>query len=241
MKGTYFKIPLVLILVSLLSGCLFPESELAKNQVPHESQLEMVQTAVDEYIEITGGLVPIKTKGADTPIFEKYMIDFDLLKEQHLLGEIPGNAYENGGIYQYVIITPEEDPRVKLIDLRTAEAIRKVDIKLEIYRQKNIYPPFGQEIEKGLYTIDYEALGLKSEPYAVSPFTDNNLPIIMNTDGRLYIDYRKDLRQALDEHGHSLTKGDDIRYILPDHSPFVPAFSLPYTVQDDEPIFLLEN
>src|SRR5690625_2972875 len=105
-----------IMLVFILSGCLYPQSELAKNQVPNEAQLEMVQNAVDNYREMTDGLVPIKTKPSDVDIYEKYVIDFTTLQESNLISEIPGTAYENGGVYQYVLVTPDDDPRVKLID-----------------------------------------------------------------------------------------------------------------------------
>src|SRR5690625_1399094 len=105
----------MMIISLLLSGCLYPESELAKNQTPNEDQLQMVQSAVEQYKESTGGLVPIQTKPSDTPIFQKYLVDFTVLKENNIITEIPGNAFENGGVYQYTLITPDEDPQVKLI------------------------------------------------------------------------------------------------------------------------------
>src|SRR5699024_6607384 len=150
---------MAVLLVGLLSGCLYPKNELAKNQVPNEAQLDMVQTAVLQYVEETNGLVPIKTKSNDVDIYEKYLVDFSLLKEHQLLSEIPGTAYENGGVYQYTLVTPEEDPRVKLIDLRMTEEIRSVNVKLDIYRSKNIYPPFGEQIAPNIYKLNYEKLG----------------------------------------------------------------------------------
>lgn len=235
-KGKAFS--LALIILVLLSGCLYPKKELTKNQIPNEDQLELVQSAVIQYQENTNGLMPIKTKPADTPIFEKYIIDFSVMKENGVLSEIPGNAFENGGIYQYALITPEENPRVKLIDLRITEELRRVNTKLDSFRSKNIYPPFGEEIVKGVYTINYESLGLSSEPYVVSPFSNHNLPVIMDTDGKLYVDYRIDLNYALEQHEHQYEEGDDIRSILAENSPFVPVYSLPYTIQDGEPVFL---
>lgn len=244
MKYTYTpKLHVVVgfILIFILSGCLYPKGELAKNQVPNEDQLNTVQTAVDQYREESQGLVPIKTKSSDSPIFEKYIIDFTQLKEKQLISEIPGNAFENGGIYQYVLITPDDDPRVKLIDLRMTEAIRSLQVKLKIYRDKHLYPPFGQEVADGLYKIKFEELGLDHEPYVVSPITQENLPIVMDVHGELYIDYRIDLRHALEEFNHSYHEGDDIRYILPENTPFVPAHSHPYTIKKGEPVFLIEQ
>lgn len=237
MNFTYIRTLSVLLLIFLLSGCLYPQRELSENQVPNEAQLESVQSAVEEYQEKTQGLVPIKTKENETPIFQKYLVDFNLLKEEQLLAEPPGNAYESGGVYQYTIITPEEKPRVKLIDLRTTRAIREVNVKLQTYRNKHLYPPFGEEIADGVFQIDYEKLGYKSPPHVVSPFTQENLPIIMNTDGKLYIDYSIDLNDALEKYNHDYKEGNDIRYLLAENTPFVPAYSLPYTIKDGEPVF----
>lgn len=237
---TYIKRTSVIFIVLLLTGCLYPKSELTKNEAPNEDQLEIVQTALEKYQEKTGGLMPIKTKPSDTSMFEKYLIDFNILKEKNIISDIPGNAYENGGIYQYTLITPEEDPRVRLIDLRVTEAIRKVSVKLDIYRSKNTYPPFGDEIEKGIYTIDYKELGFSNEQYVVSPYSNKNLPIIMDVDGQLYVDYRIDLTDALETYDHDYKEGEDIRWILADNTPFAPAYSLPYTILDGEPNFILK-
>ncbi|MDY0405694.1 hypothetical protein P5G51_010080 [Virgibacillus sp. 179-BFC.A HS] len=238
MKNTYVKIAAALCMVFMLSGCLYPDEELEKNKTPNQDQLETVQKAVDSYRDQTNGLVPIKTKPMDTPIYEKYIVDFTMLKERHLLTETPGNAYENGGIYQYVLVDPEKNPTVKLIDLRLSEAIRDVNVKLDLYRDKHLYPPFGKKITANIYTINYKKLGLPSEPYVTSPYSQKNLPIIMDTNGKLYVDYRIDLMDALQKYKHNYQNGDDIRAILVEHAPFVPAYSLPYTVKDGEPVFL---
>src|SRR5579875_2095880 len=86
--------------IFLLSGCMYPEQNLAKNQIPYKDQLQAVQTAVNDYRKDNGGLLPIKTKEANTPIYEKYPIDFKKLMPKYM-SEPPGNAFENGGIFQY--------------------------------------------------------------------------------------------------------------------------------------------
>ncbi|MDC3413058.1 hypothetical protein NC797_09785 [Aquibacillus sp. 3ASR75-11] len=235
-QRTYITLLSLLLLLLLLSGCLYPKERLSKNQMPNDAQLSMVQDAVDTYRENTNGLVPIKTKEQDTPIFLKYVIDFTALKEQNLIQSIPGNAFENGGIYQYVLIYPEQNPTVKLIDLRIAEKLRSLQQRVNIYRNKNIYPPFGKEIDDGVYQINYEKLGLDALPYVESPYTQRNLPVVFDTQGNLLIDYSKDLFKYLNEYKHNYKNGDDIRYILADNAPFVPAYSLPYTIKDGEPI-----
>lgn len=226
-----------LITALLLSGCLYPQSELSKNQIPNEEQLVLVEEAVLQYKEQSNGLVPIKTTESDAPLYEKYIIDFTTLKEAQLLNEIPGTAYENGGFYQYILLTPEEDPRVKLIDLRTTEKLREVNVKLDIYRQKNLYPPFGEQLAEDIYELNYESLGFDEEPTVISPYSQQNLPILMTTDGELMIDYRLDLQMALEEFEPEVTEGEDIRYLLEENYPFVPAYSKPYVVENGEPVF----
>ncbi|WP_226034678.1 hypothetical protein [Aquibacillus saliphilus] len=232
-------IPLAVILL-ILSGCLYPSENLSKNNVANELQLELVQDAITKYAENNQGLVPIQTKSSDTPIFQKYIIDFSKLKQQNLITSIPGTAFENGGIYQYVLITPEESPTVKLIDLRNAETVRSVNNKINVYRSEHTYPPFGEELEDGIYKINYKKIGLDSPPFAVSPYSQKNLPIIMDSYGDIYIDYSSDLYEALNNFEHTYSEGDDIRYILALNHPFVPAYSLPYTIEDGEPAFLQE-
>lgn len=238
MRFIYLKIIGLFILISLLTGCLFPQDELAKNKVPHEDQLQIVQDAVDKYRVDSNGLLPIKTKADSTAIYEKYLIDFNILKDQNYISDIPGNAFENGGPYQYTIIDPEDDPKVKLIDLRLTDELRSINIKLDRYRSKNLYPPYGEKIDDDIYKLNYEKLGLKEEPTVKSPYTQVNLPIVINKDGELFIDYRIDLNNALNEYEHDYEPGDDIRHILALNTPFVPAYSLPYTIKDDEPVFL---
>lgn len=241
LHSKWIQLLIFTLIAVFLSGCLYPESEKAKNQIPHEQQLEMVQNAVEQYKEEKNGLVPIKTKPEDTPIFEKYLIDFNLLKEANVLTETPGNAFENGGFYQYAILYPEDDPQVRLIDLRLTETLRMVNVQLDVYRSEHQYPPFGEKIDENIYTIDYEELGLKEAPTVVSPYSQKKLPIIMNENGELFIDYRIDLYEALQEYDHSYENGDDIRFILAENTPFLPAYSLPYTIEDGEPVFMYES
>lgn len=238
MKGCkYFAIPLLLF---LLTGCLYPNSQLDKNQIPVQNQIERVQNAVDQYQKNENGLLPIKTRDQDTPIFQKYQIDFERLKQQNLIGEIPGSAFENGGYYQYVIITPEKDPTVKLLDLRTTDTLRSLQVKVEFYQNSNRYPPLGEQIAKDIYKLDYQKIGLNAPPVIDSPYSQQQLPVYIDNNGQLLIDYRKDLYQFIREKDHTYQSGDDIRYLLTDHAPFVPGYSVPYTIKDGEPIFMSE-
>lgn len=214
---------------------MYPEENLAKNKVPYETQIDAVQTAVDKFQEENSGILPIKTKDATTPIYQKYLIDFQKIIPVYI-PEAPGNAFESGGIFQYVLTDVETDPTVKLLDLRVAETIR--DIKLRINMKK--YPPFKEQLSKNVFTLDFSKLGYSEEPVAISPYTGNNLPYVITGDGEIYVDYRNDLYLLMRENDFNLTPGEDIRHILTVDTMFVPGYSLPYTIDPslNEPIFL---
>lgn len=226
--------PVILVLLTL-TGCMYPEEKLVQNQVPYKDQLDSVQSAVNQYKEANGGLLPIKTKDAETPIYQKYPVDFKKIVPR-FMAEAPGNAYENGGLFQYVLVDAETDPKVKLLDLRMAETIREIKMRINATG----YPPFKDLIADNVYTLDFKKIGYKEEPVVVSPFTNQNLHFIISTDGEIYVDYRSDLYQAIKSSKKEFAEGEDIRGILADNSMFVPAYSLPYTIdkETNEPVFL---
>ncbi|MBM7701713.1 hypothetical protein [Metabacillus iocasae] len=239
MKRLTFLV-LIVCFTLVLSGCLYPEDKLQKNQIPYKDQIAAVQTVVDQYQQDSGGLLPIKDRDMSTPIYQKYPIDFNKLIPRYMQ-EAPGISFESGGVFSYVLTDVEENPTVKLIDLRTAEKIREVKVHINIYRQKNKgYAPFKDVIAKGVFSIDYDKLNFKEPAYVVSPFSGNNLPLVMNHEGEVFIDYSADLYNALSTEKHTFKQGDDIRDILLDTSDFVPAYSLAYTIDEKtkEPIFL---
>jgi hypothetical protein len=65
------------------------------------------------------------------------------------------------------------------------------------------------------------------------------LSLVITGDGSICVDYLPDLKKILAEKkGLSLKPGQDIRYVLTLDSPFVPAYSLPYTVDENgRPVF----
>ena len=226
---------LLILTAVLLSGCMYPKEGLTQNQIPYKDQIKAVQTAVDDFQKDNGGILPIKTREAKTPIYQKYPIDFKKIAPKYI-AEPPGNAYESGGIFLYVLVDVETKPTVKLLDLNVAETIR--DIKLRI--KTNGYPPYKEQLAKNVYSLDYSKLGFKKAPYAVSPFTNQNLSFVITGDAEVYVDYRPDLYQVLKKTGKEPKPGEDIRSILVDDSMFVPAYSLPYTIdaKTKEPVFL---
>lgn len=229
---------LFLAMVILLSGCFYPNDRRVENQRPHPEQIEMVQRSVDQYREKTG-VLPIQTKEADTPIFEKYVIDFSKLIQQRYIDRAPSHSFEEGGVFQYVLVDVEDDPKVRLIDLRLSSEVRNLQMRVNDYLRRNSYLPVDQIIEGGYFTLDYKKLNLKSEPLVQSPFSRQYLPFVADQNGRIGIDYRLELYQAIqDKVGLSALEGEDIRFLLVENTYFVPVHSFPYTTKEGEPVFM---
>lgn len=226
------------IFITLLSGCLSP-GLTQKQQTPYPAEIEVVQSAVDQYQE-ESGVLPIKTRDQETPIYMKYPIEFRKLVPKYL-PEPPDNAYESGGLFEYVLVNVEKDPTVKLMDLLIVENVQNLQMQLNIFRKEHGFPPFAEQIVKNRYTIDYDTLRIDEPPFVKSPFTGNDLDFVIDANGAVRVDYRKDLFQYIREHGGDYEQGKDIRDILVEHSPFVPVYSFPYTVNEkDEPVFLIK-
>lgn len=223
------------LIVSLLTGCMYPKEELSQNQVPYKDQIQAVQTAVDDFRKDNGGILPIKTKEAETPIYHKYPIEFKKISPKYL-SEPPGNAFESGGVFQYVLVDVETNPTVKLLDLRLTETIRDINLRIKAKG----YPPYKDQLARNVFSLDYKKLGYEKAPYAVSPFTNQNLSFVITGNAEVFVDYRPDLYQAIKKTNKQLKPGEDIRSILVNNSMFVPAYSLPYTVdaKTNEPVFL---
>lgn len=225
------------IAIIVLTGCLYPESERRKNELPNKEQVKFVQEAVNSFQKTNDGRLPLKTKDTETPAFQKYMIDFNRLIPQYI-AEPPSNSYENGGIFQYVIVNVDTDPTVRIFDLRIAEKIREIKLFIQAYGQ----PPFKEKIADNVFSLNFSKLGYKEEPTVMSPYTNQQLRFVATGDGEIYVDYLSDIFQIIKDKPHEYQYGDDVREILMENSIFVPAYSLPYTIdeQTNEPIFFVK-
>ncbi|UTR17085.1 hypothetical protein MM221_19050 [Salipaludibacillus sp. LMS25] len=224
----------------LLVGCLYPDEQRKENQPPYEDQLQSVQHAVTQYREETS-VLPIKTSEADTPILRKYPVNFSMIVPSYLQAA-PGNSFENGGIYQYVIVDPEAAAEVRLIDLRNVKAIQELERKIYQYRSEHEFAPVDTVIGNELLKLDHEKLNYDEAPVVESPFhPSHRLPLYLQTDGTVVIDYSLDILYYVEEYGlGDFEEGDDLRWLLVEHSPFVPVNSIPQTIDNGEVIFLEE-
>lgn len=222
----------------LLTGCnIYSVDEETQVDIPYPEQIDSVQLAVNTYQENSGGLLPIKTKELETDKYIKYPIDFTQIVPKYS-EKIPSSAYEKGGLFQYVLMDVEENPTVKVVDLRSAERIRELNLRKSI---NNGSIPFKDEIGDGVFEIDFKTMGFDSPLTVKSPYSDVQLPIVVGGDGHFYVDYSIDLNRILTEENPDVTQGEDIRYLLEEISPILPAYSLPYTVNEQNEVIFMKK
>ena len=226
---------MVIIFGLLLSACGGrPPEEKQASETPYPDQQETIQKAVDRYQEQNGGLLPIKTRDQETDQFIKYPIEFSKIVPD-FTEKIPSNAFENGGIFQYVLMDVEENPTVKLVDLRTTEKLRDLNLRKFISGELPFLDPVGENV----YAVDFKKMGFKEPLTVQSPYSDAHLPIVVGGDGNFYVDYSIDLNKILMEKKPEIETGTDIRYLLYEDSLVLPAYSMPYTVdENNEPVFM---
>lgn len=223
----------------LLSGCFYPKDQLKQNQTNPEEFITVVQGAVDKYREIKGGLLPIKNSTLDTPLYEKYKVDFKKLQDYRLLSTIPANAFENGGNYIYVIVDAETEPTIKLIDVASYQAVNQIQEKVNTYiTQTNGKLPKGEHIYNEVYKLDFELLK-QDKPIIYSPYNrSNELNYLIHGSGVVTIDYSFDLMKLIDikELQKDLTAEEDLREVLIKHTPFMPIKSVSYHWSEGQPV-----
>ncbi|MED0674974.1 hypothetical protein SAMN04489735_10217 [Aneurinibacillus thermoaerophilus] len=223
---------LLFLCMLVLVGCVYPRSRMLQNAAPPVQQIKMVQDAVDQYQKDTG-VLPIVTKPAVTPEFERYPIDFSRIVPRYI-PYIPGAAFEEGGNYMFVLLNVETKPEVRLIDLTVSQGVQSIQQKVSRYFLTKREFPFGQKVADGYYFIDFGKLHMNEETI-LSHFSGQPLPYIIDERGRVGVDYSMDLAMALKSAPDKPKPDEDIRYILPDVSPLAPVKSFPYRLVNGEP------
>ncbi|WP_407649435.1 hypothetical protein [Brevibacillus composti] len=236
MKPNKWIVPVMILMLSaLLGGCLYPEERKQENQIPSEFYLEATQKAVEQFQQETG-VLPIATKNIDTPIFEKYEIDFRKLMPKYL-PDVPANAFEKGGVYKYVLIDVETKPQVRLINLSAVSKVGDIQAAVDRFQRNYEKLPVKADIGNGYFSIDFEKLSMK-EVQIPAMAGNYLLPLVMNAEGKVGIDYAADIATVLRTSQAEVPAKTDPRYVMARESMFVPAKSFPYEMVEGEPRLL---
>lgn len=238
------KFAIITILFSFLaimtSGCMYPNERKMENQLPIDQQVAMVQEAIDRYFAETS-ILPILTKEANTPIYEKYVIDFSKLMPKYI-PYVPGGAFEQGGVYMYVLTNVEVKPTVRLLDLKMVEQIGDIQSRVSYYFQKKNSLPVAGVVKPGYFQISLRDIGVSKEKATMeSPVTGNQLPVIMTSSGVVGIDYLPDLEKIMKSNSIAYDPKKDIRDIIPENSIYVPVKSFPYGFENGKLTLVSEN
>lgn len=227
----------LLLMMLLLSGCLYPNELRKENQVAGNEFILLVQNAVDQYKEKTG-VLPIKNSEETTPIFEKYPIEFKKLKGRYL-STIPANAFENGGTAVYVLVDVETKPTVKLMDIKSFQTAVEVQQLVDEYRRNHGGQlPKGKAVAPGFYELSFEQMDKKQREITSVYTRQLQLPFIIHESGQTAIDYAPELMRYIDKKQlqGQLQEGQDLRELLVQDSYFIPARSFPYHWKNGQPV-----
>jgi hypothetical protein len=226
---------LLLLIPMLLSGCVYGNEIKQQNAPATGEYISVVQGAVDQYIK-RNGVPPIQNKAEDTPIYEKYLVDFTKLRNYNMISTAPANAFENGGTAIYVLVNIETKPQVKLMDLPSYQQMVELQRQVNAYIKKYKKLPKGETVADHFYRLSTDELSLKKTQMQ-SPYSRQLLEIVIHDSGRIAIDYTPDLLKAMNKSGlqQSYNPKLDLRSILVEQAFFVPAWSYPYNWKDNQP------
>ncbi|WP_442601113.1 hypothetical protein [Paenibacillus sp. KN14-4R] len=236
---------LMVIIASMLTGCFYPQEKRMENQGNPTEYISVVQGGIDQYRQKTGGMLPIKNSEMDTPLYEKYKIDFKRMQDRGLISKPPTNSYEGGGNFMYVLVNVETKPEVKLVDLASYQSVIDVQRQVQTYQSKHGGAlPKGEAITTGVYQLDWSKLGERDKPKLKSTYNRQQpLSYVIEESGVVSINYAFDLMTMIEKQGlqKSVQPNVDLRELLVMHSPFVPNQSLPYYWINNEPTPSVKN
>ncbi|QGQ96892.1 hypothetical protein EHS13_19380 [Paenibacillus psychroresistens] len=229
------KYLMLLLLPLLLTGCVYG-NEIKQQNAPATGEfINVVQGAVDQYIK-RNGVPPIQNKEEDTPLYEKYLVDFAKLRNYNMISTVPTNAFENGGTAIYVLVNVETKPEVKLMDLPSYQQMLELQRQVNTYIKKTSKLPKGEAVADHFYRLDVDKLSSKTSQIK-SPYSHQLLEIVIHDTGRIAIDYTPELLKAMNKDGLQPTEDPklDLRTVLVEQAYFVPAWSYPYHWKDNQP------
>lgn len=228
---------LVAAFASLLTGCLYPGEQRTDGKVSYIESVDRLQRAVDLFQD-DQGILPIITAGEETPRYEKYRIDLELLLNRGYIEQIPQTAFEKGGSAYFLIIDEEEDPTVKVMDLLTVQKVNDVQRLVDQYRKShdgNLPVDERTPGYEGVHVVSLEEAGAGKYEMS-SVYSGQSLNYLVDDAGKVYVDYAVDIMQAIEKSGKRPSEDQDLREFLTEESYYVPVKSLNYRLENGTPV-----
>lgn len=223
-----------------LTGCLYPKERLVENQAPPREAVRNVQAAIEQF-QADRGLLPIKNSAADTPVYEKFIIDFAKLQRMNYISDIPNAAYEKGGDYYFLVLNEETEPIVRLMSVVVYQQLNDLQAKVDAYAAANGGAlPIGEEAYPSFYYLAVDRLGV-AKPDIRSVFGGQPLSVLVHESGTVFGDYGIDVRQAVERSETEPAGEQDLRELLMLQSLFVPVKSPAYVWKDGDPFAMLPS
>lgn len=231
-----FKLMFTVMFISvLLSGCLYPQSDSSKADIVSKEAIRNVQGAIDQYLQ-EKSILPIHNSDASVDRYEKFRINFEVLKKEGYIEMLPRSSFEGGGNYYFLILNEDTDPIVKAQNIYLTQKIIDLQRTVDDYVSKHQKLPKGEPLYEGFYALDYGALNM-STPKLHSVYSGSIVQLMISESGIVYIDYASDIYQAKLAHPElELPEDYDWRNILILNSDYVPVKSTAYKMVDDVPI-----
>lgn len=226
---SWYKYIFLLLSLLVLGGCFYPaERRQQVSDLP--THIAQVQSAVELYQQ-QNQFLPYLYKEEDRKLTTKYLVDLKAVSGYG--AAIPPTAFEKGGNFLYVLTDLERKPLVRVYDLRVGDEMDKLETAIRTYQKTNGKLPIQQQGEH-YHQIDFAALHM--DPiYIPSPYhVGMKLPVIMDDQGRVYVDYRTDIARFLQEKKEPPAPDEDLRLWLSRIGPFVPAYSAPVQLMDNQ-------
>ena len=225
---------LLLCASAMLAGCLYPKDQLAQNRMPPRDAVRLVQAAVDDYRRDTG-LLPIKNADANTPRYEKYVVDLAKLQRTGYLADLPAAAFEKGGNYYFLLLDEETEPIVRLLNISVLQQLNDLQFRVREYAAaRGGELPAGEPIYPSFAVLDFAKLGGR-KPDIRSVFSGLPINVLVHDSGEVFADYGIDIRRLVESAGTVPDPEADLRELLVRETLFVPVKSPVYHWIDGDP------
>lgn len=223
------------LLTLLLSGCLYPQTDSSPTDVVSKEAIRNVQAAVDQYLA-EKSILPIHNSDSTVDRYEKFRVNFDLLKKESYVEHLPSSSFEGGGNFYYLILNEETDPVVKAQNIYLTQKVIDLQRKVDDYKSQHGNLPMTDKLYDGFYGIDYKALNMKT-PEVHSPYSGSIAQLMLSESGTVYVDYASDIYQAMLANPElEISEEQDLRVLLIEKSDYVPVKGAEYRLLNNEPV-----